>query len=616
VAKRNVFVRFFSAVWTGADTLRKVLHLVVLLFMFSILIGALSSGTPALPDNAALLIQPSGVLVEQLEGDPFDRAVAELLDEAPLQTLVRDIVDGLDFARDDDRIEAVVLDLRSMSGGGLSKLQRIGESIEQFRQSGKPVIAHANFFDQSTYYLASHADEIYMHPEGMLLVQGYGAYRTYYREAIDKLRIDWNVFRAGTHKTAAESYTRNDMSDEDREKIGEVLGAFWSSYQADVAGARALDDSSLGDFADNFLEHARRDDATIAEIAVELGFVDELLTNEQISEHIAALAGEDDDSVLGYKAAGLREYLAQKRLLQDKSFGENNIAVIVAAGEILDGSQPPGTIGGDSTAKLLARARHDESVKAVVLRVDSPGGSAFASEIIRNEVLALRDAGKPVVASMSSVAASGGYWISMAADRILASETTITGSIGVIGMFPTFQRSLAALGVHTDGLGTTRIAGALRPDREMSDDVRQIVQALIEDTYSDFITRVAGHRDMDVAAVDRIAQGQIWTGAAAVENGRVDQLGDLEAAIEVAAGLAGLNEDDYSQVYYEEDLSPFETMVLQFLGGVRSLGLAIGPRPSSVDRLAAFAERALTSVLHFNDPRGIYAHCFCVFDGS
>ncbi len=378
MAKRNVFVRFFSSVWTGVDTLRKVLHLIVLLFMFSILIGALSSGTPTLPESAALLIQPSGVLVEQLEGDPFDRAVAELLDEAPLQTLVQDIVDGLEHAQDDDRIEAVVLDLRALTGGGLSKLQRIGESLEQFRQSGKQVIAHADFFDQSTYYLASHADEIYMHPEGMLLVQGYGVYRTYYRDAIDKLRIDWNVFRAGTHKTAAESYTRNDMSDEDREEFGEVLGAFWSSYQADVAGARALDDTSVDDFADNFLEHARRDDATIAEIAVELGFVDELLTSEQISERIAAIAGEDEDSVLGYKAAGLDEYLAQKRLLQDATSGDNNIAVIVASGEILDGSQPPGTIGGDSTAKLLAKARYDDSVKAVVLRVDSPGGSSFA----------------------------------------------------------------------------------------------------------------------------------------------------------------------------------------------------------------------------------------------
>ncbi len=204
----------------------------------------------------------------------------------------------------------------------------------------------------------------------------------------------------------------------------------------------------------------------------------------------------------------------------------------------------------------------------------------------------------------------------MAADRIVANETTITGSIGVIGMFPTFQRSLAGLGIHTDGLGTTRFAGALRPDREMSDDVRQIVQALIEDTYDDFVARVAGHRGMDVAAVDRIAQGQIWTGAAAVENGLVDQLGDLDAAIEIAADLAGLDADDYGQVYFEEDLSPFERMALQFLGGARSLGLNIGQRTSSVDRLAAFAERALTSVLRFNDPRGIYAHCFCVFDGS
>jgi protease-4 len=577
----------------------------------------MSSSAPRLPGQAALLIQPTGNLVEQLEGDPYDRAIAELLDEAPPQTLVQDIVDGLRFAGDDERIKAVVLDLRGMQGGGLSKMQRVGEAMKQFRESGKPVIAHSDYFNQSTYYLAAHADEIYMHPDGMLLINGFGAFRNYYKDAIDKLKIDWNVFRVGTHKSAVEPYLRNDMSDEDRTALTNLLRELWSVYRDDIVESRNMSDDSVSDLVDNLLQHVKRDDVTIAEVAVELGFVDSLQTRDELAVRIAAYVGEDEENDLGYKAAGLHDYIAQMRLLHGDPALDQNIAIIVAAGEILDGSQPPGTIGGDSTAQLLAKARRDESVKAVVLRVDSPGGSAFASEIIRNEIEALRAAGKPVVASMSSVAASGGYWISMAANRIVASETTITGSIGIFGMFPTFQRTLESLGVHTDGVGTTRLAGQLRADRELSEEAKNIFQGMINDGYDEFISKVAAHRGMEMSAVDRIAQGQVWTGSAALENGLVDQIGSFEDAVLVAAELAGLDEGEYGQINYDYELSPAELLVLQFLSGARAIGIniaALHGKTPSVERLAGLLENALTPLLRFNDPKGIYAHCLCVFE--
>lgn len=614
MATRKLLVRFFSALWKGADAVRKVLHLLVLLVIFSIVLGALSSTAPRLPAEAALLIQPQGVLVEELEGDPFDRAVAELLDEVTPQTLVQDIVDGLEFAKDDGRIKAVALDLRGLTGGGLSKLQRIGDAMAEFRESGKPIIAHGDFFTQASYYLASHADEVYMHPQGLLLMRGFGSYRNYYKDAIDKLKIDWNVFRVGSHKSATEPYTRNDMSEEDRESRARLLSGLWGMYRGDIIAMRELDEGSVNDLVDNFRQHAEREDASVAEIAVELGFVDGLVTPEELKARIAAHAGADEDSVLGYKSAALPDYLAQMRLMKGEPARDELVAVVVAAGEILDGTQPPGTIGGDSTARLLAKARKDDNVKAVVLRVDSPGGSSFASELIRNEVQALKAAGKPVVASMSSVAASGGYWISVAADRIIAKESTITGSIGIFGMFPTFQRSLETLGINTDGVGTTRLADVLRPDMAMSDEAKGIFQALIDDGYDDFVTRVAEDRGMDREAVERIAQGQVWTGREAVDNRLVDELGDLEDAVAAAAGLAGLGEGEYGRKFIRQELSPTEMMILELLGGVKALGIDFGRRHSPVERLAAVLEDKLSPLVRFNDPRGIYAHCFCRID--
>ncbi len=613
---RKTLTRLFSALWAGLDGVRKVLHLLLLLFVFAIVFGALSATSPSVPRNAALLIAPAGALVEQLEGDPYDRALAELLDDARPQTLVQDIVDGLRFAKGDDRIKAVVLDLGGLSGGGMSKLRRVADAIDDFRESGKPAIASANFYSQGAYYVAAHADEVYMHPDGIFVPSGFDMYLNYYKNAIDKLKIDWNIFRVGTHKSAVEPFERVDMSPEDRESRTRLIDQLWSKYQRDIAEARALDEGAVMDFAEKLLEHLADQDGDLAQVAVALGFIDELVTREELRGKIVQYAEADDDSDRGYKAAGLDEYLAQMRLLEGPRPRERNVAVVIASGEILNGTQPPGTIGGESTANLLRRARVDDSVKAVVLRVDSPGGSSFASEQIRNEIEALKAAGKPVVASMSSLAASGGYWISMAADKIYASETTITGSIGIFGMFPTFQRSLDTIGITSDGVGTTRWAGQFRADREMSDDSRRLIQSVINRGYDDFISRVAKHRDLDKAAVDEVAQGQVWTGMDALDFGLIDAIGEFEDSIEAAAELAEIS-DDYGHKFFEKKLSPTEQMIVDLLSSVDRFGVdvtGLSPARSVAERLAGLWDDAVAPLLRFDDPKGIYAHCFCAME--
>ena len=613
---RKTLVNLFSMLWRGVDGLRKVLHLFVLLFLFAIVFGALSSTAPSLPSKAALIIAPAGGLVEQLDGDPYDRAIEELLGEEKPQTLVQNIIDGLRFAKDDARIRVVVLELDQLGGGGFSKLERVADALDDFRESGKPVIATASSYSQGAYYLAAHASEIYMHPDGLFLPEGFGIYGNYYKNALDMLKIDWNVFRVGTYKSAVEPFLRTDMSDEDRSSKSRLIDQLWEKYQADVVAARGLEQDAVSDYSNNLLVHLSEHEGDFAETARELGFIDDLVTHVELQRIVVEYVGSDDTD-RGYQSADLDDYLAHMRLFDGVKSSKQNVAIVVAAGEILNGSQSPGTIGGESTAKLLRRALRDDAVKAVVLRVDSPGGSAFASEQIRNEVEALRAAGKPVVASMSSVAASGGYWISMAADRIYARETTITGSIGIFGMFPTFQRTLDAIGITTDRVGSTPWSGQFRVDREMSDDAKQLIQTVINHGYDDFISKVAEHRNMDKKAVDTIAQGQVWTGRDALELGLIDGIGDLEFSIEMAAELAGLEAGEYGTRYIEKSLSPTEQFALDLMSSAKWIGIdlaSIKMRSSSIERLAGILEDAATPLLRFNDPKGMYAYCFCTIE--
>ena len=617
MSNRNFLVRLISSIWTGVDGVRKVLHLLLLVTLFLVFFGAISGTAPILPQQAALLLQPAGPLVEQLDGDPYERALAELLGDAPPQTLVQDVIDALAFAKTDDRISAVHLELSALGGGGLSKLRRIGEAIDDFKESGKPVVASADYFSQSGYYLAAHADELYMHPDGIVFLRGYGGFRSYFKEAIDKLRLDWNVFRVGTHKSFVEPYTRMDMSPEDRESRTRLIGQFWTMYQEDVEAARGLEEGTVDDYAQNLVAHVSAANGDIAIAAREIGLVDELVNRAELRTVLTAYAGEDADDSSDYSAVYSGDYLGHMRLLKRSDVQDENVAVVVAVGTILNGTQPSGTIGGDSTAELLRRALSDDSVKAVVLRVDSPGGSVFASEVIAHEIQALQMAGKPVVASMGSVAASGGYLISVVADQVFASPATVTGSIGVFGMFPTYQRTLDNIGVTTDGVGTTPWAGQLRPDREMSEPTKELFQLIINDTYDDFISDVAEQRDMEKDSVDSVAQGQVWTGQDALKHGLIDALGTFEDSIRAAAELAGLEEGDYGQKLIETQLTPTEQMVLEFFALTERTGFdveALVNGPSALESFASRLEALLAGLSQFNDPKGVYSHCFCEID--
>ncbi len=612
--KPDAFVRVFRGIWSGLDGIRKVVHLFLMLFVLLFFISSLSGTAPSMPGSAMLLLRPTGALVEELTGSAYDQAIAELLDSETPQTLISDVVASLDYAKDDDRIKGVHLELSGFAGASVAKLELIANALDEFRASGKPIIATADFYSQGSYYLAAHADEIYMHPQGVAFIQGYGLYRSYFSEAIDKLKIDWNVFRVGKYKSFVEPYTRMDMSDESREAELGVVTQLWDVYTLDVESARGLEQGTIREMVDNFDSLAVEYDGDLAAVATATGLVDELKGRREVRERLIEIAGPDSQEDDNYSAVAHVDYLRQMQLLKQNLPKDDKVAIIVVAGEILGGSQAPGLVGADSASALLRRAKRDDAVKAVVLRVDSPGGSAFASEIIGNAVTGLRDAGKPVVASMSGAAASGGYWIAAAADQVFASPSTVTGSIGVFGMIPTYQRTAAYLGVNVDGVGSTPWAGAFRPDRELSESTRRLMQQTVNHNYDDFLEHVASRRNMSIEAVHEVAQGRIWTGLDALNHRLIDELGGLEEAIAAAAEAAGLGEGSYDSVFIAEPLSPMEQFIVDFLGTVKAVGVdpaLFVSKPRTLERLARQFESMLDPLLRFNDPQGIYTHCFC-----
>jgi protease-4 len=430
------------------------------------------------------------------------------------------------------------------------------------------------------------------------------------KDALDKLAIDINVFRAGQYKSAFETFTRNDMSAEEREESLAWLGSLWGTYKGDVAKARGFEPQVLQAYADEVVESLRSAEGSLAKMALDAGLVTGLEGRFAVEERLAALTGEDDNGGIYVgvdHAAYLTNVRSQEALSREPS---DVVAVIVAAGEILPGEQPPGMVGSDTLAWQLRDAREDEAVKAVVLRIDSPGGSVFASEVIRREVAALREAGKPVVASMSSLAASGGYYIAMDCDRIVASPATITGSIGVIAMFPTFQRTLEKLGVHSDGVGTTALSGELRGDRALGAAMREILQQSIDYEYRQFIGHVAEARKKTVEQVDAVAQGRVWAGADAHGLGLVDELGGYQDAIDLAAELAGIGED-FSVDYPEAQGGLGEVLGLRIRVRIASLVAPLLPQgvlptlPAALSPLVAEAQR----LSRLADPRNLYAYC-------
>ncbi len=614
MASRSIFVRVLTALWRGVDYLRRFLHLIFLLFLFSVLIAVLVPQHIAVPDSAALIIAPAGTLVDQLSGDPVDRALAELQGNGRQETLLKDLIDAVRYAKSDPRIQALFLRLDGMSASGLSKLQELAAEIESFKESGKRVIASGDGYTRDQYYLASMADEIYLHPMGMILIEGYGRFMPYYRSALDKLYVDVNVWTAGEYKSFVEPYTRDGMSPEDREASSVYLDVLWSEYQSDVTARRSLDRVTLQRMADNYAEGLADSGGDTAQMALDFGLVDDLLSRGEVNDRMREIVGADEEESYAFSAIDSASYLASQRLSEVSGQRDQKIAVLTLAGPIYDGSQSPGAVGGDSTARMIREIANDDDVKALVLRVDSPGGSAFASEVILDEIEAFQDSERPLVVSMGSVAASGGYWVSMSADEIWASPTTITGSIGVGAILPTVPRTLDKLGVHVDGIGTTELAGQMDPMRGLSDDVSALYGQTVSNLYAQFIGKVASFRGQSVDEIDRVARGRVWTGQHAREFGLVDELGDLTHAIEAAARLANLQPDQYDVDYVEQELSFAESLALEFadiLAPVfRTLRIEL-PWSSHVSEFLKSVVGPESLLDRLNDPRGIYTYCFC-----
>jgi protease IV len=603
---------FFSGLWRGLDGLRRALHLILLLLIFGVLLGVLRGSVPKIPAKAALLIVPEGQLVEQLSGDPVERAVEETRGETHRETLLWDLTDAIRVAAGDARIAAIALDLQKFDGGTQPTLEELAAALREFRASGKKVIAYGAEFSQQRYYLAAQADEVLLDPMGFVLIDGYDRYRMYLKEALDKLGVEINVFRVGAFKSAVETYTRTNMSAEDREESRSYLTALWSSYQDAVTRARKLQPDALARYVDTLSKTVPAAGGDAARVALQAGLVSALKTRLEFEQRVVALVGKDDNNG-SFKAVSLDDYVryahAQKKLKAD---GKPRVGVIVAAGEILDGEQPPGTIGGETLAKLIRQARTDREVKALVLRVDSPGGSVLASEQIYRELVALRAAGKPIVVSMSGYAASGGYYISAPADEILASPATITGSIGIFAIIPTVDRTLGKVGVSVDGVGTTPLSGQLRLDRPLGEEARVLLQSTVTRGYAEFLERVADGRKKTRDEVDKVAQGRVWAGSDAHRIGLVDRLGSFNDATQAAARRAKVT--DYALEFIEPELTWAQALLMQLRSNVAALLLRASPGEAALLQLAQRFDpvtREAQRLARFSTPNHLYAYCFC-----
>ena len=613
-AKGNWTKSLFIGLWTVLNFTRKLFFNVIFIAIFVGIIMAIANQDGeqlTVKSDSALYLTLNGQLVIEKESvDPFEQFLQESLGSEPdnPEVLVRDVVDVLENAAQDRRIKALVLDLQGLTGGGLDKLRVVAQAIEAFKESEKPVYAIGDYYSQDQYYLAAQADKVYLNPMGGLLLEGYGRYGMYFKDMLDKLKVTTHIFRVGTYKSAVEPVMRNDMSAEAKEAEKQWLDGYWKQYKEDVAAARGIDVTNFDETANELLSKFEAAGGDFAQYALDNNWVDALKTREEVRQELIELVGEGDNQQ-GINLTAFNTYLKVINPPMPKINNDmDKVAIVVAKGTILDGNQKAGTIGGDSTARLLRQARLDDNIKAVVLQIDSPGGSAFASEVIRQEILQLRQAGKPVISSMSTYAASGGYWIAASTDKIIASPSTITGSIGVFGMFMTYENSLDYLGIHSDGVGSTDIAG-LSPARALSPAFGQILQRNVENTYGNFLSLVANARDMTVEEVDTVAQGRVWIGEDALELGLVDELGELDDAVATAAELAEL--ENYDTVYVQRSLSAQELFWKEFFGQAMTF---VGKWQFANSNSALINEfkrvmGEFNTLNELNDPKGTYILC-------
>jgi protease-4 len=601
-------LRWLRALWHLLTTVRNVvLNLLFLLLLLGTLLLWLSSPRDEYPEGAALIFNPDGDIVEQ-RSEPFltdtisGRSVSQ-------ETLLRDVIDVIDHAAADPKIDAMVLDPKQLGAVGISKLRDIGAALLRFRDAGKPIIAYADAYNQSQYLLAVHANRVYVNPMGHVWLDGFGIYRQYLKNALEKLSIQFHVFRVGKFKSAMEPFLRNDMSADAKEANLTYLNVIWQAYKDDVASLREFDAVDIDTYVNGFADLLAQHDGDAAVLALNYDLVDGLKTRDAFRNDMIERVGRDKDDKT-FKQVGFNRYMQMIRPeLEEKAAGRSRVGIIVARGIIMDGKQPPGRIGSDSLSALIRQARQDEAIKSLVLRIDSGGGSAIASEIIRQEIELTRAAGKPVVVSMGSVAASGGYWIAVGADEIWASPTTVTGSIGIFAAFPTFDQSLQSLGINSDGVGTTRLAGAFDPARPLNPLMAGAIEHTIRRGYRRFISRVSEGRNMPSETVEKIAQGRIWSGENALAIGLVDHLGGLGEAIEAAARRVDL--DKYGIEYIETPLSTRQLILHRLL---RFFSVSNAPPAVLPGTLPALYEHVvendLALLLRSNEWHSPLAYCF------
>jgi len=577
-----------------------VFGIISLVLVIALIVGGFGGSDIEVPDGGALLLNPVGGLVEQKTA--FDPQTLLRSGEVPKLTLVKDILDALALAKNDERIQYLVLDFDNMGSSYISKLQRVAAAIDDFKSSGKKVIATGTQYSQSALLLAAHADEVLMNPEGVALPEGYGMYRTYYKTILENYDVSINLFKVGKYKSAMEPYFRDDMSDEDKIARMGILNNWWSAYTKDFEMTREMPTGSIDQKLADTENELKKYGGNLGVLSLESKFVDRLITDVDLRAYLRELTGEDEESG-EYRAIGFEDYLASER--KSEAVKGKKIAVITAVGSIVDGYAEAGTIGSLSLNKLIRKARKDEDVVAIVLRVDSGGGSKSASENIRSELESVQAAGIPVVASMGSVAASGGYWISATADEIWALPTTVTGSIGIFGFIPTFEKTLARYGVHSDGVGTTPLTGGASIERGVTPLYAKLIQSVIDSGYQQFLETVAKGRNMSVDDVHEIAQGRIWSGDKALELGLVDNLGDLEQAIESAAKLAGV--DDYSSWYVEPDITTQQKVMKLLMSEIASSEMMTKTDPISM--IHRKLEKEAGFLTDLNDPHHAYVIC-------
>ncbi|MCE7949553.1 MAG: signal peptide peptidase SppA [Xanthomonadales bacterium PRO7] len=609
-SQRGIIARFFLGVWDVFNFTRRLVFGVIALILLIGFVAALRSGGPKLLDKTALVLDPKGSIVEQYTNDAAQRALSNIAGDKAKQAQLRDILAAIDGAAKDPRIARIVLEPDGIDSAGLSTLREIGAALDRFKATGKQVVAISNGMTQSQYYLAAHANTILLHPDSLegVLLTGFGAYRSYYKDALDWLGVDVHVFKVGTFKSYPEPYVRNDASPDAKEADLFWMNDLWGDYLKDIAAARHLDPARISAQIAAYGDVIKAAGGDMAKLALADKLVDKLATPDEARQMLIADGARDGHS---YRRIDFNDYAAlieREHPLDTRP----QVAVVVAEGEILPGDQPQGTVGGVSTAKLLREARLDDAIKAVVLRVNSPGGDAFSSELIRREVELTKAAHKPIIVSMGNVAASGGYWISMDGDEIFAEPTTITGSIGIFGIMMNIPNTLAKIGIHTDGVGTTPLADPVDPRRALDPAVGTALQAVIDNGYQRFIHKVAAARHKTPEQIDAVAQGRVWSGTQAKERGLVDKIGGLRDALAAAAQAAHLG-DNYRVTYVEKPLTFWERLAMNMSNDalVRFAHALLPQMPLGLLDQPQIREQLRLLQSASDGKLGVYAYCFC-----